>query len=67
MLHLNIWYVNIIEIIKKIKEFFVKKLKIENAMGNFAFAFAGGSAHRFCYYIFHQPKMPDELMELNEK
>lgn len=52
---------------KKIKEFFVKKLKIENAIGNFAFAFAGGSVHRFCYYIFHQPKMPDELMELNEK
>ncbi|MFQ9516222.1 MAG: cyclic lactone autoinducer peptide [Eubacterium sp.] len=52
---------------KKIKEFIVKKIKMVNVMENFALAFAGGSVHRFCFYIFHQPKMPDELMKLNEK
>lgn len=44
---------------KKIKEFLFGKT--ETAMSNFALAFAEGSVQRICFYIFHQPKMPEEL------
>lgn len=44
---------------KKLKGFLTRGLDI--AMGNFALAFAEGSVQRICFYIFHQPKMPDEL------
>ena len=36
-------------------------------MSNFALAFAGGSVQRICFYIFHQPKMPDDVKKLREK
>lgn len=51
--------------LKKIKNLFVRKT--DGALTNFALAFAGGSVQRFCFYIFHQPKMPEEVMKLNEK
>lgn len=41
--------------------------KTEGVMVNFALAFAGGSARRICFYIFHQPKMPEELKTLRDK
>lgn len=50
---------------KKLKEFMEKK--VDGAMANFALAFAGGSVQRICFYIFHQPKMPEAVMELKEK
>lgn len=51
--------------LKKIKSLFVRKT--DGALTNFALAFAGGSVQRFCFYIFHQPKMPEEVMKLNDK
>lgn len=43
------------------------KNNLENiAMAKFAYAFAGGSVKRICFYIFHQPKMPEELKELKK-
>ena len=36
-------------------------------MESFALAFAGGSVQRICFYIFHQPKMPDDVKKLREK
>lgn len=50
---------------KNIKNLFMHKMN--DAMANFALAFAGGSVHKICFYIFHQPKMPEEVMELNKK
>ena len=51
--------------LKKIKNLFARKT--DRTLTNFALAFAGGSVQRFCFYIFHQPKMPEEVMKLNEK
>lgn len=51
--------------LKKIKSLFAQKT--EGALTNFALAFAGGSVQRFCFYIFHQPKMPEEVMKLNDR
>lgn len=51
--------------LKKIKNVFAKKA--DGALTNFALAFAGGSVQRFCFYIFHQPKMPEEVMKLKEE
>lgn len=45
----------------KIKEIVSKVANV--FMADFALAFAEGSIQRFCFYIFHQPKMPDELLE----
>lgn len=50
--------------LQKIKSLFVRRADL--ALGNFAMAFAGGSVQRFCFYIFHQPKMPEELMESDD-
>ena len=50
---------------KNFKELMVKRA--EAAMANFALAFAGGAVQRICFYIFHQPKMPESVMELKEK
>lgn len=41
--------------------------KTNGAMVNFALAFAGGSVQRICFYIFHQPKMPEELKTFGNK
>lgn len=51
--------------LQKIKNLFVKKTDL--VLENFAMAFVGGSVQRFCFYIFHQPKMPEELMESVDK
>lgn len=40
---------------------------INRLMANFALSFAGGSVQRFCFYIFHQPKMPEDVKELKNK
>lgn len=48
----------------------IKKLLLKNmntVMGLFALAFAVGSSQRICYYIFHQPKMPEDVMNMSEK
>lgn len=50
---------------KRLLDFLARKT--EGAMVNFALAFAGGSVQRICFYIFHQPKMPEELVQLNRK
>lgn len=52
---------------KKFKNFLLKKTT--GIMSNFALAFAGGSVQRICFYIFHQPEMPDDVRKLldNEK
>ncbi len=50
---------------KNIKNLFMQKMN--GAIANFALAFAGGSVHKICFYIFHQPKMPEEVMQLNKK
>lgn len=50
--------------LRRIKSFFVKRTDL--ALGNFAMAFAGGAVQRFCFYIFHQPKLPEELMESDD-
>lgn len=50
---------------KKIKELLHKRTEL--LMGNFALAFAGGSVQRICFYIFHQPKMPEDVMNMNKK
>ena len=41
--------------------------KTNGAMVNFALAFAGGSVQRICFYIFHQPKMPEDVKTLYDK
>lgn len=41
--------------------------KTKGVMVNFALAFACGSVRRICFYIFHQPKMPEELKTLRDK
>ncbi len=51
--------------LNKIRNLFVRKT--DGVLTNFALAFAGGSVQRFCFYIFHQPKMPEEVMQLKEK
>lgn len=51
--------------LRRIKSLFVQKT--DGALTNFALAFAGGSVQRFCFYIFHQPKMPEDIMKLNER
>ena len=51
--------------LKKIRNLFSRKT--DGALTNFALAFAGGSVQRFCFYIFHQPKMPEEVMQLKDK
>lgn len=48
---------------KKIKEFFQNCNGIHGLMANGALAFANNATTRFCYYIFHQPKMPEELIQ----
>ncbi len=50
---------------KKLIDFILGKTN--GAMVNFALAFAGGSVQRICFYIFHQPKMPEELKTLASK
>ena len=50
---------------KKFKEFIMRKA--QGNMTNFALAFAEGSVQRICFYIFHQPKMPDELKKLKKR
>lgn len=50
---------------KKFKEFIMRKA--QGNMTNFALAFAEGSVQRICFYIFHQPKMPKELLNLKSK
>lgn len=35
-------------------------------MRKFAYVFAEGSVKRICYYIFHQPKMPEEVKLLKK-
>lgn len=49
----------------KFKKLMAKRA--ERTMANFALAFAGGSVQRICFYIFHQPKMPESVMKLKEK
>lgn len=46
---------------KKIRE------KLDYSMARFAYAFAGGTINRICFYIFHQPTVPEEVMKLKEK
>lgn len=48
---------------KKIKEFFQNWKGFRGLMANGALAFANNATTRFCYYIFHQPKMPQELVQ----
>lgn len=48
---------------KKIKEFFQNWNGIHGLMANGALAFANNATTKFCYYIFHQPKMPEELVQ----
>ena len=50
---------------KEIKKFVEKNMG--GAIASFAMAFAGLSLWEICFYIFHQPKMPEELAKLNEK
>ncbi|MFU0824762.1 cyclic lactone autoinducer peptide [Clostridium sp.] len=50
---------------RKIKEFLGKN--ITGIMSTFALAFAVVSTQGICFYIFHQPKMPEEVLKLNEK
>ena len=49
----------------KFKDYLMEKLG--GVMSSFALAFAGGSVQRICFYIFHQPKMPDEEKNNNGK
>lgn len=45
----------------------VVKSGMENIfMKRFAYAFAEGSVKRICYYVFHQPKMPEEVKSLRK-
>lgn len=50
---------------KRLIDFISSKTK--GVMVNFALAFASGSVRRICFYIFHQPKMPEELKTLRDK
>lgn len=50
---------------KNIKNLIMRKMN--GAMANFALSFAGGSIHKICFYIFHQPKMPEELKKFNKE
>lgn len=50
---------------KKLLNFFMRKTN--RAIMNFALAFARGSVQRICFYIFHQPKMPEEVWHISEK
>lgn len=52
-------------VMKKLKVFLLKNMN--TVMSVFAMAFAIGSSQRICYYIFHQPKMPEDVMNMNEK
>ena len=47
----------------KFKDYLMEKLG--GVMSSFALAFAGGSVQRICFYIFHQPKMPDDVKKLS--
>lgn len=38
-----------------------------NLMAVFALAFAVVSTEQFCFYIFHQPHMPKDVIILNKK
>ncbi len=39
---------------------------VDTCLSQFALAFAGGSVKLICYYIFHQPEMPEELRRLED-
>lgn len=52
-------------VMKKIKNFLLNNMN--TVMSIFALAFAVGSSQRICYYIFHQPKMPEDVMNMNKK
>lgn len=43
------------------------KKKENGMMSHFALAFANGSVRRICFYIFHQPKMPEDLKKLQNR
>lgn len=47
---------------KRMKAYFDNCIK--SMIANFALAYAGGSVKRICFYIFHQPKMPEEVLSL---
>ena len=46
---------------KKIRDIVVKNLSV--ALASFALFFSGVSLYGYCFYIFHQPKMPEELVK----
>lgn len=36
---------------------------LDLCLSRFAISFANGAKGRICYYIFHQPKMPEALKD----
>lgn len=50
---------------KRIKKFLARNMN--NIIATFALFFAINSSRGICIFIFHQPKMPDELRKIEKK
>lgn len=62
-------YVRVIIKMKGVKKMKTKNLKIQSAkmLAKAALKMGKISANSACAYIYHQPKMPDELKTLKKK
>ena len=62
-------YGKVSKIVKGVSHMKNKKIKIQSAkvLANASLQLGKVSANSSCIYIFHQPKMPDELKKLKKR
>lgn len=49
---------------KKKKNYLMKHIKVANSLAGLALVFSFLAANSRCYFIYHQPKMPEEMEQL---
>lgn len=50
---------------KKMKNYLMKHIKVANSLAGLALVFSFVAANSRCYFIYHQPNMPEEMKRLN--
>lgn len=53
-----------VKIMKKKKNYLMKHIKVANSLAGLALVFSFLAANSRCYFIYHQPKMPEEMEQL---
>lgn len=50
---------------KRMKKNLVKHIKVANSLASLALIFSFIAANSRCYFIYHQPNMPEEMKQLS--